>query len=118
ATPCTVLVPLDCEDIYRYFSRVSGVYHIYPAGPYIPVNVYCDMETDGGKWTVSIIRLCLCRAPPDPLFSLLKLYQFISVIFVTSYANGVSWYHWKGHYYSLKTSEMKIRPVAVLLSDE
>ena len=27
-----------------------------------------------------------------------------------SYADGVNWYHFKGHYYSLKTSEMKVRP--------
>uniref|UniRef100_A0A1X7U0C2 Fibrinogen C-terminal domain-containing protein n=1 Tax=Amphimedon queenslandica TaxID=400682 RepID=A0A1X7U0C2_AMPQE len=27
----------------------------------------------------------------------------------TSYANGVNWYHFKKHYYSLKTTEMKIR---------
>ncbi|KAL9974452.1 hypothetical protein ACROYT_G011484 [Oculina patagonica] len=25
--------------------------------------------------------------------------------------DGVIWYHWKGHYYSLKRTEMKIRPV-------
>ncbi|KAL9985725.1 hypothetical protein ACROYT_G008163 [Oculina patagonica] len=29
----------------------------------------------------------------------------------SSYADGVNWYHWKGHYYSLKRSEMKIRSV-------
>jgi len=28
-----------------------------------------------------------------------------------SNADGVSWYHWKGHYYSVKRAEMKIRPV-------
>ena len=28
---------------------------------------------------------------------------------ITSYADGVIWYHWKGHYYSLKYSEMKLR---------
>ena len=27
-----------------------------------------------------------------------------------SYANGVSWYSWRNHYYSLKKTEMKIRP--------
>ncbi|CAH3183430.1 unnamed protein product, partial [Porites lobata] len=29
----------------------------------------------------------------------------------SSYANGVNWYHWKGHYYSAKRAEMKIKPV-------
>ncbi|XP_070538828.1 fibrinogen C domain-containing protein 1-like [Ptychodera flava] len=28
-----------------------------------------------------------------------------------SYAKGVVWCQWKGYYYSLKTSEMKIRPI-------
>ena len=28
----------------------------------------------------------------------------------TSYADGVNWYHWKGFYYSLKTSIMMIKP--------
>ncbi|CAB4015063.1 Hypothetical predicted protein, partial [Paramuricea clavata] len=29
-----------------------------------------------------------------------------------SYADGVNWYHFKGHYYSLKSTSMKIRPSA------
>ncbi|XP_034049307.1 microfibril-associated glycoprotein 4-like [Thalassophryne amazonica] len=28
------------------------------------------------------------------------------------FAVGVVWYHWKGHYYSLKSIQMQIRPVA------
>ena len=27
----------------------------------------------------------------------------------TTYADGVQWFHWKGHHYSLKISEMKLR---------
>ena len=29
----------------------------------------------------------------------------------TSHADGVNWFHWKGYYYSLKTSIMMIKPV-------
>ena len=29
----------------------------------------------------------------------------------TSYGDGVNWYHWKGHYYSLKFTEMKVRAI-------
>ncbi|XP_026544738.1 microfibril-associated glycoprotein 4 [Notechis scutatus] len=44
--------PLDCEDIYDQGSETDGVYLIFPAGPSVPVPVYCDMTTDDGKWTV------------------------------------------------------------------
>ncbi|XP_020369579.2 microfibril-associated glycoprotein 4 isoform X1 [Rhincodon typus] len=43
---------MDCADIYREGFHTSGVYQIYPSGPFIPLNVYCDMATDGGGWTV------------------------------------------------------------------
>nr|XP_020478432.1 microfibril-associated glycoprotein 4-like isoform X1 [Monopterus albus] len=46
-------LPIDCEDIYRHDNTSSsGVYTIYPGGPTTPLRVYCDMDTDGGRWTV------------------------------------------------------------------
>nr|XP_026236121.1 microfibril-associated glycoprotein 4 isoform X1 [Urocitellus parryii] len=44
--------PLDCDDIYAQGYQTDGVYLIYPSGPSVPVPVFCDMTTEGGKWTV------------------------------------------------------------------
>ncbi|XP_061030709.1 microfibril-associated glycoprotein 4 isoform X2 [Eubalaena glacialis] len=44
--------PLDCDDIYTQGYQEDGVYLIYPSGPSVPVPVFCDMTTEGGKWTV------------------------------------------------------------------
>ncbi|XP_024900129.1 microfibril-associated glycoprotein 4 [Pteropus alecto] len=44
--------PLDCDDIYTQGYQTDGVYLIYPLGPSVPVPVFCDMTTEGGKWTV------------------------------------------------------------------
>ena len=46
APRCDLNLVLDCEEI----STQSGVYTIYPTTT--PAKVYCDMDTDGGKWTV------------------------------------------------------------------
>ncbi|XP_051249624.1 microfibril-associated glycoprotein 4-like [Dicentrarchus labrax] len=46
-------LPVDCSDIYNSDnSRPSGVYTIYPIGATSAVQVYCDMDSEGGQWTV------------------------------------------------------------------
>jgi len=46
-------LPRDCDDVYSLDNRASsGVYNIYPDENDTAVEVFCDMDTDGGKWTV------------------------------------------------------------------
>ncbi|XP_059184685.1 microfibril-associated glycoprotein 4-like [Centropristis striata] len=48
-----LLLPLDCSDIYHHDnSQPSGVYTIYPIGSTSAVQVFCDMDSLGGRWTV------------------------------------------------------------------
>ncbi|KAG7494100.1 hypothetical protein JOB18_022929 [Solea senegalensis] len=42
----------DCADAYKAGQSVSGLYHIYIGNRTEPVQVYCDMETSRGGWTV------------------------------------------------------------------
>ncbi|XP_037101380.1 techylectin-5B [Syngnathus acus] len=44
--------PIDCASIYYNGVTRSGVYTVVPSLAALPVEVYCDMDTDGGGWTV------------------------------------------------------------------
>ncbi|XP_071836602.1 uncharacterized protein [Apostichopus japonicus] len=46
------VVPKDCHELYVSGTRSDGVYTIYPDGWPRGIQVYCEMESNGGGWTV------------------------------------------------------------------
>ncbi|XP_005072586.1 angiopoietin-4 isoform X2 [Mesocricetus auratus] len=54
--PATLKTPKqlfqDCAEIKRSGANASGIYTIRVANMTRPLKVFCDMETDGGGWTL------------------------------------------------------------------
>ncbi|GBO21995.1 Techylectin-5A, partial [Araneus ventricosus] len=47
--------PMDCEEVLRRGHNESGIYTIWPRNRIMAdrsLDVFCDMDTDGGGWTV------------------------------------------------------------------
>ncbi|GBL87947.1 hypothetical protein AVEN_33553-1, partial [Araneus ventricosus] len=52
--------PMDCAEVLHNGYNESGVYTIWPKSRVTndkSIDVFCDMDTDGGGWTVSVSTL-------------------------------------------------------------
>ncbi|XP_071836810.1 techylectin-5A-like [Apostichopus japonicus] len=49
---CIRVIAKDCYELYVSGIRSDGVYTIYPDGWPSGIQVYCEMESNGGGWTV------------------------------------------------------------------
>uniref|UniRef100_A0A914WA39 Fibrinogen C-terminal domain-containing protein n=1 Tax=Plectus sambesii TaxID=2011161 RepID=A0A914WA39_9BILA len=50
-TTTSSMTMTDCKDWYNHGAHIDGIYSINPDGRG-SFNVFCDMMTDGGGWTV------------------------------------------------------------------
>ncbi|XP_053320354.1 fibroleukin [Spea bombifrons] len=52
ANPSIQLIYKDCSDYYKLGKRINGIYRVTPDPKNKTFEVYCDMESWGGGWTV------------------------------------------------------------------
>ncbi|XP_044136086.1 fibroleukin [Bufo gargarizans] len=50
--PSIQLIFKDCSDYYKMGKRLNGIYHVMPDPKNKTFEVFCDMESMGGGWTV------------------------------------------------------------------
>lgn len=51
-SPVIQIIQRDCADHYIAGKRINGIYRIIPDPGNESFEVYCDMQTQGGGWTV------------------------------------------------------------------
>ena len=51
----TVPATANCKDLLDAGNDQSGVYTIHMPGSGVSKSVYCDQQSDGGGWLVSVI---------------------------------------------------------------
>ena len=50
-------LPKDCFEVQQKVHNRSGIYRIRLMYSTKPIIAYCDMDTDGGGWTVKKFKL-------------------------------------------------------------